>query len=103
LLNLRIDAQIDEATFARKNTELRDRVARIKLLDRSHDETAELAVKVFELFQTLRQQWLAADYAASNHGNRGFELSARRRNSSPHNKKALRRTSRRARFRFKSG
>lgn len=68
LLNLRIDDQIDEATFARKNTELRDRVARIKLqldvLDRSHDETAELAVKVFELSQTLRQQWLTADYAS---------------------------------------
>ena len=68
LLNLRIDDQIDEATFARKNTELRDRVARIKLqldvIDRSHDETAELAVKVFELSQTLRQQWLTADYAS---------------------------------------
>lgn len=65
LLNLRIDDQIDETTFAKKNTELRDRVARIKLqldvLDRSHDETAELAAKVFELSQTLRQQWLTAD------------------------------------------
>ena len=68
LLNLRIDDQIDEATFARKNTELRDRLARIKLqldvLDRSHDETSELALKVFELSQTLRQQWLTADYAS---------------------------------------
>jgi site-specific DNA recombinase len=47
---------------------LRDRVASIKLqldvLDRFHDETAELAAKVFELLQTLRQQWLNADYAA---------------------------------------
>ena len=32
------------------------------MLDRSHDETAELAAKVFELSQTLRQQWLTADY-----------------------------------------
>ena len=32
--------------------------------DRSHDETAELAAKVFELSQTLRSQWLTADYAA---------------------------------------
>ena len=43
-------------------------LAKIKLqldvLDRSHDETAELAAKVFELSQTLRQQWLTADYAA---------------------------------------
>jgi site-specific DNA recombinase len=31
-------------------------------VDRSHDETAELATKVFELSQTLRQQWLTADY-----------------------------------------
>ena len=47
---------------------MRDRLASIKLqldvLDRSHDETAELAAKVFELSQTLRQQWLTADYAA---------------------------------------
>jgi site-specific DNA recombinase len=46
---------------------MRDRLASIKLqldvLDRSHDETAELAAKVFELLQTLRQQWLTADYA----------------------------------------
>ena len=53
-------------TFARKHTELRDRLASIKLqldaVDRSHDETAELAAKVFELSQTLRNQWLTADY-----------------------------------------
>lgn len=60
LLNLRIDDQIDEETFVRKQTELRDRQASIKLqldvVDRSHDETAELAIKVFELSQTLRHQ-----------------------------------------------
>ena len=47
---------------------MRDRLASIKLqldvLDRSHDETADLAAKVFELSQTLKQQWLTADYAA---------------------------------------
>jgi site-specific DNA recombinase len=68
LLNMRLAEEIDEATFARKHTEMRDRLASIKLqldvLDRSHDETAELAAKVFELSQTLRQQWLTADYAA---------------------------------------
>ena len=68
LLNLRLAEDIDQETFARKHTEMRDRLASIKLqldvLDRSHDETAELAVKVFELSQTLRQQWLTADYAA---------------------------------------
>ncbi|HZL87506.1 MAG TPA: hypothetical protein VFB96_03945 [Pirellulaceae bacterium] len=68
LVNLRIADEIDEVTFARKQTELRDRLAAINLqrdvLTRSHDETADLAVKVFELSQTLRQQWLTADYAA---------------------------------------
>jgi hypothetical protein len=43
-----------------------NRLASIKLqldaVDRSHDETAELAARVFELSQTLRQQWLTADY-----------------------------------------
>ena len=68
LLNLRIVDDIDQATFARKSTELRDRLAAIKLrldvVDRTHDETADLAAKVLELSQTLRQQWLTADYSA---------------------------------------
>ncbi|TXT23935.1 MAG: resolvase [Planctomycetota bacterium] len=67
LLNLRLSEDIDQAIFARKSTEFRDRLAAIKLqldaVDRSHDETAELATKVFELSQTLRERWLAADYA----------------------------------------
>lgn len=66
LLNLRIDGQIDDDTFGRKHTELRDRLASIMLqlevLNRSRDENAELASRVFELSQTLRQKWLAADY-----------------------------------------
>ncbi|MCC6908165.1 MAG: recombinase family protein [Phycisphaerales bacterium] len=66
LLNLRLSEDVDQETFARKHTELRDRLASIKLqldvLDRSHDETAELAAKVFELSQTLQEQWVAADY-----------------------------------------
>ena len=65
LLNLRIDGQIDDDTFARKQTELRDRLSSIKLqldvLDRGRDENAELASRVFELSQTLRQWWLTAD------------------------------------------
>ncbi len=68
LLNMRLSEDIDQETFARKHTEMRDRLASIKLqldvLDRSHDENAELAAKVFELSQTLRQQWLTADYTA---------------------------------------
>jgi site-specific DNA recombinase len=68
LLNMRLADDIDQEVFARKHTEMRDRLASLKLqldvLDRSHDETAELAAKVFELSQTLRNQWLTADYAA---------------------------------------
>ena len=68
LLNMRLSEDIDQETFARKHTEFRDRLSSVKLqldvLDRSHDETAELACKVFELSQTLRQQWLTADYDA---------------------------------------
>src|SRR5208282_3207808 len=63
-----LSEDVDQELFAKKHTELRDRLAAIKLqldvLDRSHDETAELAAKVFELSQTLRQQWLTADYTA---------------------------------------
>ena len=67
-LNLRLAEDIDQETFARKHMEMRDRLAAIKLqldvLDGSHDETADLAAKVFELSQTIKQQWLTADYAA---------------------------------------
>jgi site-specific DNA recombinase len=66
LLNMRLAEDIDQETFAKKHTELRDRLASVKLqldaVDRSHDETAELAAKVFELSQKLKQQWLTADY-----------------------------------------
>jgi site-specific DNA recombinase len=67
LVNLRLNHEIDADTFARKQTELRDREARLRLsLDaacRSHDETADIAVKAFELSQNLRTQWVGADYA----------------------------------------
>src|SRR5206468_3005913 len=62
LLNMRLGEEVDQNTFARKHTEIRDRLASIKLqldvLDRSHDETAELATKAFELSQTLRNTWV---------------------------------------------
>lgn len=68
LLNLRIADSIDQEVFAGKQTELRDRLAAIKphldAINRSHDETAVLTVKAFELSQTLREKWLSADSAA---------------------------------------
>lgn len=33
------------------------------VVDRSHDEMCDLAAKVLELSQALRQKWLKADYA----------------------------------------
>ncbi|MFO1093766.1 MAG: hypothetical protein U0992_10715 [Planctomycetaceae bacterium] len=67
-LKLRLADDIDQEAFARKSNERRDRLASIKLqidaLDRPHNETAALASKVFEHPQTLRQQWLTADYDA---------------------------------------
>jgi site-specific DNA recombinase len=67
LVNMRINEELDEAMFARKSTEMRDQLAKIKLQldvpDRSRDESAELAVKALELSQTLRNKWLMADYS----------------------------------------
>jgi site-specific DNA recombinase len=67
LLNLRLEDQIDEATFNKKQTEFRDRLASIMLqleaLNRTQDENAELLSRVFELSQTLTERWLTADYA----------------------------------------
>jgi site-specific DNA recombinase len=68
LLEMRLADEVDADLFVKKQAELRDRLGNLKLqldaLDRSHDETVDLAAKVFELSQTLRQQWLTADYAA---------------------------------------
>ena len=62
---MRLADDIDQEVFAKKQTELRDRLASLNLqldvLDRSRDETADLAAKVLELSQTLKQQSLTAD------------------------------------------
>ena len=68
LLNLRILKEIDESTFARKNTELRDRIAKltidIEAIDRTKQEHGDIAVRAFELSQTLKEKWVNADNAA---------------------------------------
>jgi len=68
LVNLRLHDEIDEQTFAGKQTELRDQKAALKLklevADRSHDENADIAIKAFELSQCLRSKWVTADYSA---------------------------------------
>ncbi len=67
LLNLRLLEEIDADTFANKGTELRDRIAQLALqveaTDRSRGEQADLAIKCFELSQTLTEKWLTADFA----------------------------------------
>lgn len=68
LLNLRLLEEIEQSTFAEKNTELRDRIAAVTLqveaCDRSSAERADIAVKAFELSQTLKQKWVNADHRA---------------------------------------
>lgn len=68
LLNLRLHDEIDAETFSRKSTELRDQEASVKLqvevCSRGRHEEADIAVKAFELTQSLREKWLKADYAA---------------------------------------
>lgn len=68
LLNLRLLEEIEAETYAAKSTELRDRAAalalQIEALNRGHDEDADIAIKAFELSQSLRAKWLTADYCA---------------------------------------
>ena len=68
LLNLRLLEEIDADTFAAKSRELRDEAATLRLqmerCDRGRDEIIDIAVKAFELSQSLREKWLTADYAA---------------------------------------
>ncbi len=66
LLSLHLSGSIEELAFSAKNTELRDRVAALTLemqsTDRQRDERAELALRVFELSQSLHRKWLTADH-----------------------------------------
>lgn len=67
LLNLRLSGEIEQTTYRSKSQELRDRVARLTVqletIDRSRDEKADAALRVFELSQALPTKWLTADYA----------------------------------------
>ena len=68
LLNLRMLEEIDADTFASTNRDLRDRTAELLLeieaSDRGRNEIIDIAVKAFELSQSLREKWFEADYAA---------------------------------------
>ena len=63
---MRIAADVDQETFARKQTELRDRLASITLqleaVDRSRSELADVTIKVLEFSRALPEQCPTADY-----------------------------------------
>ena len=65
LLNLRIMEEITTDTYAAKDTELRDRLANLELQvqaqGRGRDEHGDLAIKVFELSQSLKDKWFTAE------------------------------------------
>ncbi len=60
--------EIDPSTYAETARDLRDREAELKLeidaTDRSRHEIIDIAVKAFELSQSLRQRWFTADFDA---------------------------------------
>lgn len=60
--------EINPTTYAETARDLRDREAELKLeidvADRGRHEIIDIAVKAFELSQSLREKWLTADYAA---------------------------------------
>ncbi|MDB5328328.1 MAG: hypothetical protein JWM57_3897 [Phycisphaerales bacterium] len=68
LLDLRISGEVTPEEYAAKRSELQDRQAAIRLqlecTDRDDDQIADLAIKAFELSQSLTERWLSADYNA---------------------------------------
>ncbi len=68
LLDLRMEGEINPAEYADKRRELHERQSAIALqLESSQLDDrviAELAIKAFELSQSLRARWVTADYAS---------------------------------------
>jgi len=68
LLEAYLSGHVDKAALEKQSGKLKDREASLSLqlegLGRAADEDAELAVKVFELSQSLHSQWKTADDAA---------------------------------------
>ncbi len=68
LLDLRMDGEISADEYARKRQELYERQSAIALQlqvsDRDGREIADLAVKAFELSQSLTERWLRSKYNA---------------------------------------
>ncbi len=68
LLDLRMEGEIGSEEYAAKRAELHERQAAIQLqletTTRDDREIADLALRVFELSQSLKTRWENADYAA---------------------------------------
>ena len=68
LLDLRMDGEITADDYALKRQELYERQSAIALQlqtsDRDGREIADLAIKAFELSQSLRERWVKANYNA---------------------------------------
>lgn len=68
LLDLRMDNEISAQEHATKRRQLQDRQTAIAVqfqsADRDNREIADLAIKAFELSQSLTAKWLKADYNA---------------------------------------
>ncbi len=68
LLDLRMDGEIAAEEYALKRQELYERQSAIALQlqtsDRDGREIADLAIKAFELSQSLKEKWITANYNA---------------------------------------
>ena len=68
LLDLRMDNEISADEYAIKRRELQDRqtalAVQIQSADRDNREIADLAIKAFELSQSLTAKWVKANYNA---------------------------------------
>lgn len=66
LLNLRLLNEVEGETFNRKSRELRDREGELTLqiaaMTQDRHDNSDIAIKAFELSQTLCSRWVAADY-----------------------------------------
>jgi hypothetical protein len=67
LLTLRMHGEIEADTFARKDGELRNMAKRLRLRlegqEQQKTEIGDIAMKVLELSQRLKEKWFAADIA----------------------------------------
>lgn len=67
LLNMRLQGEIDQERYGQKSQELRDRTSLLKdqlqSAGDSQDQLGDLALKVFELSQTLKEKWDTANQA----------------------------------------